>query len=58
MITVAFGAVIGILSGYIGVFYTRWPKEAFFALLTGLGLAAGLAIWAFNKPLKKAVGNT
>lgn len=44
------------LSGAIGVLYTRWPKEAFFALLTVMGVGAGLAMWAFNKPLKKAVG--
>jgi POT family proton-dependent oligopeptide transporter len=45
------------LSGYIGVLYTKIPKEAFFALLTVLGLAAGAAIWSFNKPLKKAMGS-
>jgi POT family proton-dependent oligopeptide transporter len=44
------------LSGYIGVFYTRWPLEVFFAFLTALGLGAGLAIRAFNRPLEKAVG--
>jgi POT family proton-dependent oligopeptide transporter len=44
------------LSGYIGVFYTRWPKELFFTLLLVLGIATGLAIWAFNKPLKKVLG--
>ena len=46
------------LSGAIGVYYTRWSKEAFFGFLTVLGVAAGLAMWAFNKPLKKAVGET
>jgi POT family proton-dependent oligopeptide transporter len=46
-----------ILSGYIGVLYTSWSKVAFFSLLTLLGLAAGSAMWAFNKPLKKAIGN-
>lgn len=45
------------LSGYIGVLYTRLPKEAFFLVLTGLGVAAGLAMWAFNKPIKKAIGH-
>jgi POT family proton-dependent oligopeptide transporter len=44
------------LSGAIGVLYTRWSKESFFLLLTVLGVGAGLAMWAFNKPLKKAVG--
>jgi proton-dependent oligopeptide transporter, POT family len=46
-----------ILSGYIGVLYTSWPKAAFFGLLTVLGVAAGSAMWAFNKPLKNAIGN-
>ncbi len=45
------------LSGYIGVLYTSWSKEAFFGLLTVLGIGAGAAMWAFNKPLKKAIGN-
>ena len=43
------------LSGYIGTFYTTMPKEAFFLLLMVLGIAAGIAIELFNKPLKKAM---
>jgi POT family proton-dependent oligopeptide transporter len=46
-----------ILSGYIGIYYTRWSKESFFLMLTVLGLAAGASMWAFNKPLKKAIGS-
>ncbi len=46
-----------IMSGYIGVFYTKWPKDLFFMFLMALGIAAGLAIAAFNKPLRKAMGN-
>lgn len=46
------------LSGYIGALYTRMPKEGFFLLLTVLGVAAGLAMWAFNKPLKRAIGSS
>jgi POT family proton-dependent oligopeptide transporter len=45
------------LSGYIGVLYTKWSKEMFFGLLTVLGVSAGLAMWAFNRPLKKAIGD-
>lgn len=45
-----------ILSGYIGVLYDRWPKGGFFTLLMALGVATGAAIWAFNGPLKKAIG--
>lgn len=46
-----------ILSGYIGVLYTKWSADAFFMFLMALGVAAGLAIAAFNKPLRKAMGN-
>ncbi|MRG92247.1 peptide MFS transporter [Polyangium spumosum] len=46
-----------ILSGYIGILYTKWSPTSFFLLLMGLGVAAGLAIAAFNKPLRKAMGN-
>lgn len=45
------------LSGYIGGFYTTMSKDLFFALLMVLGIGAGVAIWAFNKPLKKAMGS-
>lgn len=45
------------MSGWIGVFYTRWSKESFFLLLTVLGIGAGLSMWAFNKPLKKIIGS-
>jgi proton-dependent oligopeptide transporter, POT family len=43
------------LSGVIGVLYTRWPREGFFALLTFLGIAAGLVMLSFNKPLRAAL---
>ncbi len=45
------------MSGWIGVFYTRWSKESFFLLLTVLGIGAGMSMWAFNKPLKKIIGS-
>jgi proton-dependent oligopeptide transporter, POT family len=45
------------LSGYIGVLYTRMPKEAFFLLLTALGVGAGAAMWAFNKPIRRAISS-
>lgn len=44
-----------ILSGYIGQLYTTLSADVFFFLLMGLGMAAGVAIWAFNKPLKSAM---
>jgi proton-dependent oligopeptide transporter, POT family len=44
-----------LLSGYIGQLYTTMSKEGFFLVLMVLGLAAGIAIALFNKPLKKAM---
>lgn len=43
------------LSGWIGTFYGRLPREGFFLLLATLGFAAGLAILAFNRPLRRAL---
>jgi POT family proton-dependent oligopeptide transporter len=43
-------------SGVLGLLYTRWSPEAFFLLLTFLGVAAGVAIWLFNRPLRAAMG--
>jgi POT family proton-dependent oligopeptide transporter len=45
-----------LLSGVIGRFYTTMSKDGFFFMLMVLGLAAGIAIALFNKPLKKAMG--
>lgn len=45
------------LSGYIGSFYERMPKQEFFMLLATLGAVTGLAILAFKPLLKKAVGS-
>jgi POT family proton-dependent oligopeptide transporter len=44
------------LSGYIGIFYERWSKDMFFLMLTLLGLGAGAAMFAFNKPLRRVLG--
>jgi POT family proton-dependent oligopeptide transporter len=44
------------LSGWIGQFYTTMSKDMFFLMLLAMGIAAGVAIWAFNKPLKSAMG--
>jgi POT family proton-dependent oligopeptide transporter len=47
-----------ILSGYIGLLFEEHLVSAagFFWILTALGVGSGLAIWAFSKPLKKAMG--
>jgi hypothetical protein len=45
------------LSGYIGLLYEKHilTSTGFFWFLTLLGLVTGLAIWAFSKPLNKAI---
>jgi proton-dependent oligopeptide transporter, POT family len=43
-------------SGLIGGFYDVMPKENFFLLCTGLGVAAGLIFFAAQKPLNKVIG--
>lgn len=48
-----------ILSGYVGLLYEKKivSDAGFFWILTVMGVATGLAIWAFSKPLKKAMGS-
>ncbi|HAR41446.1 MAG TPA: MFS transporter, partial [Bdellovibrionales bacterium] len=47
-----------ILSGYIGLLYEQKlvTAEGFFWILTALGVTTALAMWAFSKPLKRAMG--
>lgn len=49
-----------ILSGYVGLLYENKIVSAtnFFWILTALGVATGFAMWAFAKPLKKAMGHS
>jgi proton-dependent oligopeptide transporter, POT family len=44
------------LAGYLGTFYERMSREAFFSMLMALGLSAGAAIFALSVPIKRAVG--
>ena len=44
-------------SGMIGTLYDDMSRQAFFSLLCGIGVVTGLAMWAFNKPLKNAMGH-
>ncbi len=44
------------LSGWIGGFYNVMPKEAFFGLLTVMGLGAGIVFFVIQKPLQKRMG--
>jgi POT family proton-dependent oligopeptide transporter len=43
------------LSGYLGTFWEKMPREDFFLLMFALSFAAGLAFFALLKPLKKAI---
>ncbi|TVQ94057.1 MAG: MFS transporter [Deltaproteobacteria bacterium] len=46
-----------LLSGYIGVLYDLMPLDGFFLLLYGLGVGAGLIMFALARPLKRALGD-
>ncbi|MBC7386532.1 MAG: peptide MFS transporter [Cryobacterium sp.] len=45
------------LSGFIGGYYELMSKDAFFTLLTALGVGAALIFFAANKPLKRSLGD-
>ena len=43
------------LSGFLGTFWEKMPREAYFMLLTGLGMSAGLAIFVLSRPINRVV---
>ena len=43
------------LSGYLGTFWERMPREAFFIMLTILGIGAAAAIFVLSRPINKIV---
>ncbi len=45
------------LSGYIGSFYERMPKDLFFLLLCSLGVIVGICFFFSEKKMKQAIGN-
>ena len=45
------------LSGFLGTFWEKIPRTEFFLVLTILGVAAGVAIAAVNRPLNKIVAH-
>ena len=45
------------LSGHVGAYYERMSHPSFFLMLLGFGVAAGIAIFALQRPLKNAVGH-
>jgi proton-dependent oligopeptide transporter, POT family len=44
------------LTGYLGTYYEKMLRDEFFFMLTILAVLTGAAIFALNKPLKKAIG--
>lgn len=45
------------LSGYLGTYYETMSKDMFFLMLTLLGVGAGAAIFALQRPIKNAIGH-
>ena len=45
------------LAGYLGTFYDDMSKPEFFLMLSSIGIVTGLIMWAFNRPLKNALGD-
>jgi len=43
-------------AGFLGHYWERMSKDVFFLMIAGIGFAAGLAILAILKPVKRAVG--
>jgi POT family proton-dependent oligopeptide transporter len=45
------------MNGFLGTFYERMPKQAYFAMLTGLGLLAGVLMIIVNRPLNRVLAH-
>jgi POT family proton-dependent oligopeptide transporter len=45
------------LTGYLGTYYEKMPRDSYFLMLTILAIVTGLAIFALNRPLKRAIGD-
>ncbi len=43
------------LTGYLGTYWEKMPKDTFFWLLVGLGVGAGVVIFLFAKPVNNIV---
>jgi POT family proton-dependent oligopeptide transporter len=44
------------MTGYIGSFYDRMPKQSFFLLMTVIGVVTGLVMFAMSRSLNKITG--
>jgi POT family proton-dependent oligopeptide transporter len=45
------------LSGYIGTFYDKMPKDMFFLILCAIGVFIGIVFYAAEGRMKKALGD-
>jgi POT family proton-dependent oligopeptide transporter len=45
------------MSGWLGSFWSAMPKTSFFLMLAALAAFAGMAIFAFNRPLRGMLGD-
>jgi POT family proton-dependent oligopeptide transporter len=45
------------LAGYIGTFYEKMPKDAFFGILCLMGVVVGLLFFAAESRMKKVIGD-
>ncbi len=43
------------MTGYLGTFWEKIPHQQFFVLMMGIGVTAGLLLFAMSKPLDKIV---
>jgi POT family proton-dependent oligopeptide transporter len=45
------------MNGFLGTFYEKMPKQAYFGMLTGLGLLAGVLMMIVNRPLNRVLAH-
>jgi POT family proton-dependent oligopeptide transporter len=45
------------LAGYLGTFYEKMPKDAFFGMLCAMGIVVGLFFFAAEGTMKKVIGD-
>jgi proton-dependent oligopeptide transporter, POT family len=43
------------IQGYLGSFWSSMEKPAFFLMIAAIAAAAGVVIWAFDRPLRPAL---
>jgi POT family proton-dependent oligopeptide transporter len=43
------------MTGYLGTFYEKMPKQQFFTMLLTIGVVAGAVLFAISRPLEKIV---